>query len=824
MKDRVRKTLWLGFFAFVNILLVTLFSANPVFARINSDVLAEAPNGITVDSYMSNLPPKTDIKNNIYTTNFAELIDRDGNSTATNSNIVALANGPKTYGSMWSTEKSFDINKKQTVSAWLYFGSGDGDEDINSEGIAFVLQNDENKTASLGAGLEGIGVHGYDASSVTGRGILLSPSANAADINFIQNTAIENSVALEFDTGKNSFFNKPTYPVNNDTGIYKTAPSLGRTEYYSLDGYDTELGSSTKPPSSLGFYDPSYGTAAGTYGHIAITYPGYAGSYHEMSFDGNDVMAGYYAPWKEGYVLVHDHSKVATLTDGKDQYDNIAYWHHVTITWTPETSSSQAILTYSFNDKNLDYSNNNLTNGDYKKLTISTPIDTSKLNADDGKVYWGFTASNGLSNTVAPKLVAFDSIPDTLYANADANIVDTSLNDKVITDESTDNKVGNGDSLKLNYNLNYLSGNEDWEDIVAKIKIPDNVTITPDANNNVAQIIYNNDNNPIYISADDLKEGSLQYSLLRKLNSTDNEATITINATAVNNTNSDIDVEQAAAVFRGSNEISSTNSPEFTIVANPEFTLNLTNTGQSDIDLVYKESTSLDLPTSLQYSDEHEFDGENIIYQITAGNHTYTAAANATEKSFEQTFDLYEIINNDDVFWEIFANDTTIPVTVKAIDTNNYLNSNSITYNVNTKQDKLLNLTVSNDLKFKDINQGDSTEYLPRQGDFKLTVTSLKQPWQLKVSTEGLYLDGETLNDNMALVYRKDEDSEYDVLGDSPILVEQDTTSHDEKSEKNISKDWSSNTGLLLKQYGLSEAGSYTGTLVWSISDSVINE
>lgn len=86
---------------------------------------------------------------------------------------------------MWSTDQTFDINKPQTISAWLYFGSGTGDtSDINSEGIAFVLQNDSNGVAALGAGLEGMGIYGYDASRVN----LVAGSAPTQS--YIKSTAV----------------------------------------------------------------------------------------------------------------------------------------------------------------------------------------------------------------------------------------------------------------------------------------------------------------------------------------------------------------------------------------------------------------------------------------------------------------------------------------------------------------------------------------------------------------------------------------------------------------------------------------------------------
>lgn len=93
-----------------------------------------------------------------------------------------------------------NINKKQTLSMWLYFGPsthktlGDGFGD----GMAFVLQNSTagvkafaNKNGALGGG-ETLGVWGIDNNSS-----ITNPAT-------IASTAIQDSWALEFDTNSNN--------------------------------------------------------------------------------------------------------------------------------------------------------------------------------------------------------------------------------------------------------------------------------------------------------------------------------------------------------------------------------------------------------------------------------------------------------------------------------------------------------------------------------------------------------------------------------------------------------------------------------------------
>lgn len=827
MRKKTSNILWGFSLILISIFILSTSKTQTVYADLtdttDKNVLQDAPDGIDISSYMSNTAPTVTAPHDIYTTNSGQIVDHSGKSTGSG-NIISLANDHNTYGSMWSTNKTFDINKEQTISAWLYFGNGDGDTDaINSEGIAFVLQNDSKGIGALGAGLEGMGVYGYDASNYN------ALNAVGASQSYIQKTAIQNSVALEFDSSLNSFYkNKPINNSGQKFGFFSTG-------YYSLDGYDTPVGTSTSMTNTianLGLPSNSRYGAKGTYGHIALAYPGYADSYQSIDISGQ---SSSYSPFSDGFVLIHVDPQTATLLDATDTDGSSIYWHHVTIKWHPAASdSTTGHLEYIFNDIRKDGSENtNTTLGDFTKQTDTIPVDTTKLATTDGKVRWGFTAANGPSTDVATKLVALDSIPDLLYADASANIVDTTLSNKTITSSSTDKTVASGDSLKLNYALNYQHGNVSWQNIATKIKIPDNVTTQTDTSGNIGYITYGDSAKTTEgFTADELNSGYLAHTLAKNLGTQDDAiattASITINAKA-NSVTSDTKVAAAAAIFTGSNEITTTSTPAFTIKAPASYTLKLANTNSSsDLNLLYKsDNATLNLPTELTYSDSHSFGdsttGTNIIYQVTAGGKTYTVGSDASGTAFDQTIDLKSLINDDDAFWKLFTVDSTNQVTVKAIDQANGLVSNTITYNVKTMANKSLSMTVSNNLKFKDINYSDATQYLTRKNDFDLSVTSLREPWRLNVTTNGLYLDGKTLNSNMALVYRKNSSADYQTLSSTPTTIDQDNTSHETSYTDDISDNWKTHTGLLLEQLGTSQAGQYTGTLTWEVSDVLNN-
>lgn len=826
MKNKHKLGSW-GLIFLMSILTIFAFNTNKVSASLTSSndltVLKDAPNGLPVSSYMSNGTPISPIASSLfslkypYMTNSAQIVDHNGANTPIG-NVVSLANGKKTYGSIWSTDQTFDINKPQTISAWLYFGSGTGDTAaINSEGIAFVLQNDKRGVQALGAAYDGLGVYGFD-NSITG--VSDSPTQS---ISYIASTAIQNSIALEFDTQLNSPDKPDIGPIFQKTttifGI--TTPSLNSQN--SQNSLDTATGKNI--PADLGLPGSLTYGAGGGYGHIAVTYPAFTGTYAQ--FDVSAQAASKYPGFDQLTTMVHENKMETSLTDSKDSNNNPVYWHHVTINWTPAPSGSKiATLSYHLRDINKDGTENNSS----KVIHDDVPVDTTKLNTTSGKVRWGFTGATGTTDDSATKLVAFDSIPDALYSDASSSITDKTLN-KTISLDATDKTVADGDDLALNYNLNYVRGNEDWKSIAAKIQIPDNVTVTPDANGNVATITYADDKTPIGITKDDIANGSLQYTLAKDLSSTNSPAQITISATANNDTSSDIDVAKAPASFTGTNSIALTSSPAFTILAKKNYTLNLSTDSDTNYNLLYNNDDSTwDPNLNLNYSENAtDLKDPDVVFNITVDDHTYTAATdaelNGSSITIPENIDFLKIIkgSGDDI-WKIFPLDSTKTVTVTAIDRANGMVSNPLDFTVKVQPNKSLHLNVSDSLTFQDINFGNRSTYLKRKSDFNLSVTSLREPWILSVASDGLYDSDKTLNDNFALVYKKDNDSNYQAINDSPLVIETNNNSYDKSTTDDISSDWTSDTGLLLKQIELSPAGKYSGTLKWYVSDVMPNE
>src|SRR5699024_7433716 len=143
---------------------------------------------------------------------------------------------------------------------------------------------------------------------------------------------------------------------------------------------------------------------------------------------------------------------------------------------------------------------------------------------------------------------------------------------------------------------------------------------------------------------------------------------------------------------------------------------------------------------------------------------------------------------------------------------------NTVTYTVNVLQNRFLNVNASKDLDFQDVNYLSTNEYLKRKNGFSVSVTSLRNPWKLSVSTSEIKKGN--VNFNGILVYKKKDGTVYDLTSEEVPIAENDVVS-DQLVTTVISKDWTDNTGPLLKQTGISEAGKYSGTVTWYVTNSI---
>lgn len=818
--------------AFLFSSILFLLSSISVLADDAADqsALDSAPEGLNIKSYFDIYAPQANGEDNPFIYNSA--------TTEKNDTVLRLAKGAGKYGAAWSDQANgnyLDINKKQTISAWLYFGSGYGSDKKNGEGMALVLQNDPRGAHALGAGYQGLGVLGYDKATTKWYNPIENRPTNFSS-EYIASTAVQNSMALEFDSQKDDVTSESDQePIRlkfNPGDLFNAG-----TYFYTLNGFDTfDTVGNLKIPDS--YPANSRFGAGGMAGHIALVYPSLATSYALTPIGSANAAKNSWKGFTMADTLIHSDPKSAQLVNATNPDGSDMYWHHVTFEWIPAKDGQSAEIHYAFNDKYLD----GTTNTNSSSLS-GYPLVTStiKVNPDifgkvtDNKLYWGFTGANSAGEKVTDsngkttydvysKLAVMESIPALVNAEADASITDNTLG-KVITDDSTDRTVAHGDNLTLDYHLKYdtETSRVNWNQIMADIHLPKNLTYTPDSTGSIATINYKNDKTGN--SATELVPGSnltgteLKFAISEALGNYDTaaytSANIIINGVAQNTTDKNIDVAAEPAQFSGDHQISSTSTPSFTITYKKDWSLSFKQ--PDPINIVYNDKNEKAiLPTVLNYDKEHKFEpSDPIRYSVTVDEKTYTAEtqANSTTSTATGEIPLKDLIGTD--FWNIFKENSTKNVTVTATDKDG--KSATTTYVIKVLQN-FVNVVASPNLDFQDINYLSTTKLLKRKNSYQVSVTSRHSAWKLNVAASELTKDGKVFQGN--LVYKKANGVIYNLSKDNVPVAENDAISDDLVTDI-ISDKWTNDTGLLLKQDGISAPGKYGGTLTWTIENSI---
>lgn len=781
-----------------------------------------------------------------------------------------------TMGAIWSKDSEmWDLSQKQQISAWMNFGPPANSSLVNGEGLAFVLQNDSRGTKTIGTGLQGLGVYGYDLTHLPRVGTPNPPSPEST----VQ-TVVKNSVAIEFDTNLNKAGEGmyPTYLHYEKLGI-----DLGKSnQHYTSNAFDSDIdkagtsGTGILPDSFLGLKL----SENKNWGHIAFSLPGNVNSYKDIFTNAPTTYTNLNI--STGISLFHSNAKVANLIDDIDYFGRSVNWHHVTITWTPDENLLAGTLSYIYNDKDehgID-NTNKTTDNTFKRIesSVKVPMDTFDVHNGDYNVRWGFTGANSSlgqldtnnkptnSETVADKYVKLETLPESPSPIANSSITDLTLN-KTITDQSTDIDVNSGDSVDLNYEIRHAKDDDtksdskilpdsqkpSWKDIVAAIQIPDMETYldfrqedspnTP-GQKRIGYIEYQDGTqDDLLVSDVSLTSGqaeststkvSINSRLINKklskdLDNADNKITnIKIFGTAINKDLKDHLVQKAPAYFNGSNAIISTSSPEFNIRYEKNWSLMAKGLEENYTLRFQQDNPNITLPIELSYNPEQKFvPGDELIIDINIDNDKkieskLNVTGNDTTEKIEIPIN-ETIFDSTSDFWDTFSlekdNPHRIEITVTDKDSKV---SNNVQFFVEVVPDKILEVDASKSISFNDINYSSKADYIQRKDDGYVKVTSRNNPWQLRTRVVTPLTKA---NDNEqfagSLLYI--DDDQRSALDDSPTLIEQDDHSYPEETETMISDSWKDNTGVILKQTGLNEAGKYTGVLEWSLADADIN-
>ncbi|WP_025024633.1 hypothetical protein [Companilactobacillus nodensis] len=561
---RVLTQIGFALFGVLSIILMFLYFDKPeeaqAFVYSDQSVLDVAPGGLPLGDYFTRNEGKTFSTGD---TNSAVV----HNISSKNVDAVQLTSGSNQTGAVWSTGKNyFDVTKKQTMSMWMYFGLNP-DKD-NMAGMAFVLQNDPrgNNAISTYNGHvnsgETLGVWGSEGkrTSSIGSTTYFGGLEDLGDDPLYQTTqkqAIQNSFAIEFDS-----------KVNNG--------GLGKGTFNNWKYADVQTNDMV-PSNGDGFDWWPYNDAENnslSHPHIAWNYPAVKDTYRQVGVNpphktflvgvsGTSILSMKHNLGSDGG---HNGADAELTVNGNDMPTD--GWRHLTIEYTPpDEGSTIGQLTYKYRDKNYD---GTPTDPDDKikgpkEIFATANIDLKNFHLDPGqtKIQYGFTAATG--GTPITNAVIFESIPSLVNATSDAQIFDTTAVKKLLPGDT----VAGQDDLNIQYNLNYIDGEEDLSNITLTAPKLSNVTYQK-IDGHYGEVNYYDDNDKLadteYI--DDLGDDPYSIKLSKPLNDDSDDiyrnAKVVLHAQA-NEVKEDTLVAETTAKYDGDFYKDNFQTPKFTI-------------------------------------------------------------------------------------------------------------------------------------------------------------------------------------------------------------------------------------------------------------------
>lgn len=661
-----------------------------------------------------------------------------------NSTAILLTTGKEhQFGSVWSNVDAgnyIDLSKRQTLSMWMYFGNTKYNA---GDGMAFVMQNDP----------KGIDAFARDANGNGTGGETLGVWGSTADGSLPWTTAlrgVQNSWALEFDTYANP---QPESDVS----------SVSYDNKFDMQFFTMDITNNTN--------------------HIGSNYPGLTSTYdYDLSLKHNQ-------PFE--FVDKYPGNGIAS----KDQraFLGNGRWRHLVLQWDPETQA----MTYTFDDVFFNASDGeDGTPSPKYTVTETMPIDTKNFNLEDGntKIRWGFTGSTG--SAVENNFVIFESIPALVEGDAKAQITNVTQN-KVV---NSGDRVIDGDTLDVQYQLKYLSGSQSWQDITAQLTLPEHMTYTS------AQVTYPNTDKPAEtIDLAGLTNYEVTHKLAQVLDHNTTIANIDFIGTATGST-SDVTVPAETSHFLGSNLIEDATTNSFVIKAAKPLTIATT---QNTIQV--NRNKAAVLPGTVKYVDGTALDNSQITLYATVNDQTKPLTELASVgSSVNGTYQL-----------TIPADQLTVgqnTVTVYAMD-NDGNKSNSVVYTVDVRG--IVSLTASKTVDFNKGMSGTVSQLLGRKGQWSVRLVDTRssgKPWAVQAKTTELYQGATKLNG--AIVYVNANGTKTP-LTDNATTVASGVKTTDQITDTEVTDVWTEDTGLFVETTGTNTVGAYKGTITWTATESI---
>ncbi|WP_125763385.1 hypothetical protein [Companilactobacillus hulinensis] len=252
------------------------------------------------------------------------------------------------------------------------------------------------------------------------------------------------------------------------------------------------------------------------------------------------------------------------------------------------------------------------------------------------------------------------------------------------------------------------------------------------------------------------------------------------------------------------NPVLSTSNPNLTITKSTE-AVNIPAT--VTYDGVYKFSNN-DLTWHMKVTDELG----NTVYKDDVSSAIHDEFTEVIKQDFVQPFSIGDLGITESGKYKIIA----------YVEDNSKLSSKPVTYNL-TYISKSSTLVYDKDYSFQDVNSSNESKIVNRSGKWKLGVNSVDTGWTLTARASQLNntdVNGHiinTLNGNMIFVDQSNV--VHDLSSDSPTLIgyQNDQTTND----FDISSHWKPNQGILLKLQPNPLKGKYTGTISWTLKNTL---
>lgn len=236
----------------------------------------------------------------------------------------------------------------------------------------------------------------------------------------------------------------------------------------------------------------------------------------------------------------------------------------------------------------------------------------------------------------------------------------------------------------------------------------------------------------------------------------------------------------------------------------------------------------IQVPITFEYSNDHDY-----VAKVSSLNDFYKAHdAEDTAYAHYRTPTVEQGYSGTPVEYTSFFPGTDVGITgdgyhtVDSVAYDSYGRKSSTELVINVKS-KEMSLNVT-DYGFQSLRYGEVTTMesglLNRAGKWDITVDSYKTAWKLYAKQNDFFYktnaDGSKSKMEAYLIYEKNK-NEVPLYHDN-VLIASETDSGLVERSRDVTEDWNNDDGIFLSVVNYGQAGTYTGTIDWTLTDSVL--